>query len=154
MPNQDPEQIARDIIDSALQRSGWVIQDKDKINLNAGIGVVVRYYLTQDGKETDYVMFVDKKPVGVIEAKREEEGVRLTVHETQSEEYASSKLKYLNNDPLPFVYESTGDVTRFTDFRDPKPRSRPVFTFHRPETFSKWLKNEKSLRKSLHDLPH
>ncbi|HUM96353.1 MAG TPA: DEAD/DEAH box helicase family protein [Chitinophagaceae bacterium] len=153
MPNQDPEQIARDIIDSALQRSGWVIQDKDKINLNAGIGVVVRYYLTQDGKETDYVMFVDKKPVGVIEAKREEEGVRLTVHETQSEEYASSKLKYLNNDPLPFVYESTGDVTRFTDFRDPKPRSRPVFTFHRPETFSKWLKNEKSLRKSLHDLP-
>jgi len=153
MPNQDPEQIARDIIDTALQRSGWVIQDKDKINLNASGGVVVRYYLTQDGKETDYVMFVDKKPVGVIEAKREEEAVRLTVHETQSEEYATSKLKYLNNDPLPFVYESTGDITRFTDFRDPKPRSRPVFTFHRPETFRSWLKKEKSLRNSLNDLP-
>lgn len=69
MPNQDPEQIARDIIDTALQRCGWVIQDKDKINLNFSSGVVVRYYLTQDGKETDYVMFVDKKPVGVIEAK-------------------------------------------------------------------------------------
>ena len=135
MPNQDPEQLARDIIDTSLQRCGWVIQDKDKINLNASGGVVVRYYLTQDGKETDYVMFVDKKPVGVIEAKREEEAVRLTVHESQSEEYATSKLKYLNNDPLPFVYESTGDVTRFTDFRDLKPRSRPVFTFHRPETF-------------------
>ncbi|MEW6701292.1 MAG: type I restriction-modification enzyme R subunit C-terminal domain-containing protein, partial [Bacteroidota bacterium] len=120
---------------------------------NASAGIVVRYYLTQDGKETDYVMFVDKKPVGVIEAKREEEGHRLTFHETQSEEYATSKLKYLNNDPLPFVYESTGDVTRFTDFRDPKPRSRPVFTFHRPETFRKWLINGKSLRKSLLDLP-
>lgn len=153
MPNQDPEQLARDIIDTALQRCGWVIQDKDKINLNASAGVVVRYYLTQDGKETDYVMFVDKKPVGVIEAKREEEAVRLTVHESQSEEYATSKLKYLNNDPLPFVYESTGDVTRFTDFRDPKPRSRPVFTFHRPETFRSWLKKEKSLRRSLNDLP-
>ena len=153
MPNQDPEQIARDIIDKQLIACGWVIQDKDKINLNAGIGVVVRYYLTQDGKETDYVMFVDKKPVGVIEAKREEEAVRLTVHESQSEEYATSKLKYLNNDPLPFVYESTGDVTRFTDFRDPKPRSRPVFTFHRPETFRSWLKKEKSLRNSLNDLP-
>ncbi|MDZ4205009.1 MAG: DEAD/DEAH box helicase family protein, partial [Bacteroidales bacterium] len=153
MPNQDPEQIARDIIDKQLLACGWVIQDKDKINLNASIGVVVRYYLTQDGKETDYVIFVDKKPVGVIEAKREEEGVRLTVHETQSEEYATSKLKYLNNDPLPFVYESTGDVTRFTDFRDPKPRSRPVFTFHRPETFRSWLKKEKSLRSSLNDLP-
>jgi len=153
MPNQDPEQIARDIIDTALQRCGWVIQDKDKINLNASSGVVVRYYLTQDGKETDYVMFVDKKPVGVIEAKREETAVRLTVHETQSEQYATSKLKYLNNAPLPFVYESTGDVTRFTDFRDPKPRSRPVFTFHRPETFRSWLKKEKSLRRSLNDLP-
>lgn len=153
MPNQDPEQIARDIIDKQLIACGWVIQDKDKINLNASSGVVVRYYLTQDGKETDYVIFVDKKPVGVIEAKREEEGVRLTVHETQSEEYATSKLKYLNNDPLPFVYESTGDVTRFTDFRDPKPRSRPVFTFHRPETFRLWLKKEKSLRNSLNDLP-
>lgn len=151
--NQNPEQIARDNIDSALTRSSWVIQDKDKINLNAALGVVVRYYLTQDGKETDYVLFVDKKPVGVIEAKREEEGHRLTTVEEQSNEYANSKLKYLNNDPLPFVYESTGDVTRFTDFRDPKPRSRPVFTFHRPETFRTWLKTEKSLRASLLDIP-
>lgn len=153
MVNQDPEQLARDIIDKQLIACGWVIQDKDKINLNAGIGVVVRYYLTQDGKETDYVLFVDKKPVGVIEAKREEEGHRLTMHESQSEQYAQSKLKYLNNDPLPFVYESTGDVTRFTDFRDPKPRSRPVFTFHRPETLRTWLKTEKSLRKSFSDIP-
>ena len=151
--NQDPEQIARDNIDKQLIACGWVIQDKDKINLSVALGVVVRYYLTQDGKETDYVLFIDKKPVGVIEAKREEEGHRLTTVEEQSNEYANSKLKYLNNDPLPFVYESTGDVTRFTDFRDPKPRSRPVFTFHRPETFRAWLKSAKSLRKSLLDIP-
>lgn len=151
--NQDPEQAARDNIDKQLIASGWIIQDRDKINLNASHGVVVRYYLTQEGKETDYVLFIDKKPVGVIEAKREEEGHRMTVHEPQSEQYANSKLKYLNNDPLPFVYESTGDVTRFTDFRDPKPRSRPVFTFHRPETFRTWLKTEKTLRASLLDIP-
>ena len=77
--NQDPEQIARDNIDKQLIACGWVIHDKDKLNLNAGIGVVVRYYLTQDGKETDYVLFVDKKPVGVIEAKREEEGHKLKI---------------------------------------------------------------------------
>lgn len=151
--NQDPEQIARDHIDKELIACGWVIQDKDKINLIVSLGVVVRYYLTQDGKETDYVLFLDKRPVGVIEAKREEEGHRMTLHEPQSELYSKSKLKYLNNDPLPFVYESTGDVTRFTDFRDPKPRSRPVFTFHRPETFRTWLKTEKSLRASLLDIP-
>ena len=151
--NQDPEQIARDEIDKQLIACGWIIQDKDKLNLNQGLGVVVRHYLTQDGKETDYVMFVDKKPVGVIEAKRKEEGVRLTMHEDQSKDYADSKLKYLNNEPLPFVYESTGELTRFTDYRDPKPRSRPVFTFHCPETFREWLKQPKSLRSRLHDLP-
>lgn len=59
----------------------------------------------------------------------------------------------LNNDPLPFVYESTGEVTRFTDYRDPKPRARTVFTFHRPETFVQWLSQEKTLRGRLHDLP-
>ncbi len=37
MSNQHPEQLARDKIDSALQRSGWVIQSKNQINLNAGV---------------------------------------------------------------------------------------------------------------------
>ncbi len=98
-------------------------------------------------------MFVDGKPVGVIEAKKEEEGVHLTIHEDQSKDYANSKLKYLNNDPLPFVYESTGTLTRFTDYRDPKPRSRPVFTFHRPETLQEWLKRINRLRRRLFDIP-
>jgi type I restriction enzyme, R subunit len=152
-PNQDPEQIARDEIDRQLTACGWLLQDKDKLNLHAGAGVAVRYYMTQDGKETDYTLFVDKKPVGIIEAKRVEEGHRLIVVEEQSGDYAQSKLKYLDNDPLPFVYESTGEITRFTDYRDPRPRSRTVFTFHRPETFREWLKKDKPLRDSLRNLP-
>ena len=48
--------------------------------------------------------------------------------------------------------ESTGILTRFTDYRDPKPRSRPVFTFHRPETFKAWRKEGKSLRARLLDI--
>ena len=150
--NQNPEQLARDEIDSALRRSGWVIQPKDKINLPAGVGVAITEYLTDAGP-ADYVLFVDRKPAGLIEAKREEEGVRLTVHEEQTNEYRTSKLKHLNNDPLFFAYESTGELTRFTDFRDPKPRSRPVFSFHRPETFRQWLKEKRSLRDRLQDLP-
>ena len=73
--------------------------------------------------------------------------------EDQSTDYAFSKLKYLNNDPLPFVYESTGEITRFTDYRDPKPRSRNSFTFHRPESIAKWLKEDKTLRSRFTDLP-
>jgi type I restriction enzyme R subunit len=150
--NQNPEQQARDRIDQQLTACGWTIQNKSSVNLHAAIGIAVREYQTDIGP-ADYVLFVDKKPVGLIEAKRKEEGVHLTVHEEQSQAYAESKLKYLNNDPLPFVYESTGEVTRFTDYRDPKPRSRNVFIFHRPETFREWLKEEKTLRGRLHDLP-
>lgn len=61
----------------------------------------------------------------------------------QSFQYAKSKLPLLNNNLLPFVYESTGEITRFTDYRDPKPRFRDVFTFHRLETFLQWIKEEK-----------
>ncbi|TSA21056.1 DEAD/DEAH box helicase [bacterium] len=150
--NQTPEQIARDKIDKQLVACGWAVQSKDQINLAAKIGVAVREYMTDVGP-ADYILFVDKKPVGVVEAKREEEGVKLTSHEDQSSEYARSKLKYLRNEPLPFVYESTGELTRFTDYRDPKPRSRPEFTFHKPETFRDWLKQPKSLRGNLLDLP-
>ena len=152
MPNQTPEQIARDNIDKQLIACGWIIQNKKEINLNAGIGIAIREYQTDTGP-ADYMLFVDKKPVGVIEAKKVEEGFRLTDYEEQSRDYAESKLKYLNNDPLPFVYESTGELTRFTDYHDPKPRSRPTFTFHKPETFSEWQKKEKTLRKRLLDLP-
>jgi type I restriction enzyme R subunit len=149
--NQNPEQIARDQIDQMLTECGWIVQSKTKVNLNAGPGVAVTEYITDAGI-ADYILFVDQKPVGVIEAKKAEEGHRLTLVEEQSEDYAKSKLKYLKNDPLPFVYESTGELTRFRDDRDPKPRSRPVFTFHRPETLGDWVK-AKPLRERLQALP-
>ena len=150
MPNQNPEQIARDNIDKQLTDCGWLIQGIKKVNLHAGIGIAVKEYLTDVGP-ADYVLFVDGKPCGVVEAKKEEEGHKLNVHESQSEGYANAKLKHLNNEPLPFVYISTGEITRFTDFTDPKPRARELFCFHRPETLRDWLKKDKSLRKRLHD---
>jgi type I restriction enzyme R subunit len=152
MANQNPEQIARDYIDRQLLACGWIIQDKKKINLSAGLGVAIREYNTDIGP-ADYVLFVNKIAVGIIEAKREEEGIRLTTVEEQSYQYSQSKLRLLNNDPLPFVYESTGEITRFTDYRDPKPRSRSVFTFHRPETFLQWIKECRTLRARLQDIP-
>lgn len=149
--NQNPEQIARDNIDKQLNACGWIVQSKSRINLSEGLGVAVREYQTVEGP-ADYVLFVDGKPVGIIEAKREEEGHKLTVHEEQAENYAAAKLKYLNNEKLPFAYVSTGETTKFTDFRDPKPRARVVFSFHRPKTIQEWLKKPKSLRTSLLDL--
>lgn len=151
MTNQNPEQIARDTIDKQLIASGWIIQDKKKFNLAAGLGIAIKEYVTDVGP-ADYVLFVDKTPVGIIEAKRAEIGT-LTVAEDQAEGYAKAKLRLLNNAPLPFVYLSNGEIIKFTDFRDPKPRARNVFTFHRPETLLNWHKETKSLRGRLHDLP-
>ena len=146
IPNQNPEQIARDHIDKQLTDYGCIIQGIKLVNLHVGIGVAVKEYRTDVGP-ADYVLFVDGKPCGVIEAKREEEGHKLNEHEDQTEGYALAKLKLQNNEPLPYVYISTGEVTRFIDFTDPKPRARDVFSFHRPETLRDWRKKDKSLRK-------
>lgn len=167
-PNQNPEQIARDAVDAQLRAAGWAVQDRDAINFRAEQGQAVREYSTDTGP-ADYVLFVDGKPVGVIEAKKETLGHAITTVEEQTAEYASAKLRYIQSTgvPLPFLYEATGVLTRFTDQRDPKPRSREVFSFHRPETLRAWLTTTapvqpasgpnlapgRSLRARLHDLP-
>jgi len=150
--NQNPEQFARDKIDADLIRCGWVIQNKSKINLNAGLGVAIREYQTDVGP-ADYVLFVDKKPVAILEAKRMEEGHRLTMHESQTEGYASAKLKFITEHKILFGYESNGELIHFTDFRDPKPRARNLFAFYRPETLLEWSKQDKSLRTRIQDIP-
>ena len=151
--NQNPEQAARDRIDVMLAASGWIVQDKKAIDFNAGPGIAVREYLTDIGP-ADYVLFVDQAAVGVIEAKREELGQNITTVEDQTADYAHAKLKWIkDHQPLPFLYESTGEITRFTDARDPRPRSREVFSFHRPETMRAWLEAGPSLRARLAALP-
>ncbi len=151
--NQTPEQKARDNIDAMLEQAGWKVQDKKKIDFNTGPGIAVREYDTDVGP-TDYALFVDKQAVGVIEAKPEVWGQKITTAEEQSHGYAAAAFKWVkNNAPLPFVYESTDVITRFTDGHDPRPRSREVFTFHRPECMREWLTKPATLRGRLHSLP-
>ena len=151
--NRTPEQQARDNIDLMLGQAGWKVQSKKKIDFSAGFGIAVREYQTDVGP-ADYVLFIDKKPVGVVEAKPEEWGQKITTVEEQSAGYAAAKLKWVNKkEPLPFVYESTGVLTRFTDTRDPRPRSREIFNFPRPETTQEWHTQPASLRARLQELP-
>lgn len=151
--NQHPEQRARDRIDYLLTAAGWQVQARETMNVFAALGVAVREVQTTEGP-ADYVLFVDGNPVGVIEAKKEDEGFRLTIHEDQTDRYRTSSIKLLDsNTPLRFGYESTGELTRFTDHSDPKPRSRPVFAFPKPETLHRWVAEQKTLRARLHDIP-
>ena len=144
-----PESKARQIIDQKLADSGWIVQDMQELNLGAGPGVAVREYPTDSGPP-DYVLFVDREPVGVIEAKRDEAGQNLTVHEAQTERYASAILKWRSNQQsLRFLYESTGQIIHFTDGRDPAPRARELFHFFQPQTLAAWVAESATLRQRL-----
>jgi type I restriction enzyme R subunit len=137
----DPEQLARQEIDALLGPCGWVVQDRNAVNLSASRGVAVRE-LTFKGGEPDYTLFVDSKAIGTIEAKPA--GHSLTGVEEQSEKYVKGVPFRMAawRSPLPFSYESTGTETRYTSRLDPVPRSRNVFAFHRPETLLKWVEDE------------
>ena len=120
------------------------MQSRHEVNLAAGSGVIVREFpLTGGLGYADYMLFIDGKPVGALEAKPEGYPVRSV--ETQADKYTSG-LKYDLNPPvkpLPFRYVSTGSETIFWNYLDPYPRSREIFQFHRPETLREWLAAEK-----------
>jgi type I restriction enzyme R subunit len=133
------ERQAREEIDRRLTAAGWSISDANRVNLSASRGVAVREFPLPGHGAADYLLYVDGKAAGVIEAKKE--GTTLTGVETQSAKYNHGLPKDLPawDRPLPFAYESTGIETRFTNALNPTPRSRPVFAFHKPETLAEWL---------------
>lgn len=138
--NVTPEAAARVEIDRQLEQSGWVIHDPDAMNIYAARGVAVREVKLKKGHgKVDYLLFIDGKAVGVLEAKKE--GFPLTGVEHQAKQYSAGLPDELDVPyrPLPFAYLSTGVVTKFSNGFDPHPRSRRVFQFHRPETLAEWL---------------
>ncbi|MGX1367666.1 type I restriction enzyme R subunit [Streptomyces canus] len=134
---------ARKKIDAMLTKAGWLIQNKAEANPLAGQGVAVEEFTLATGR-ADYVLYVDGKIVGVIEAKRE--GTPLAGALAQNERYAAGVLKehamavWRREEPFAFRYVSTGTETYFLNRVDPDARSREVFAFHRPETIAAWMK--------------
>ena len=144
-----PETKARQHIDQKLEQAGWVVQDMKQLNLGAAPGVAVREYPTDSGP-ADYVLFVNRNAVGVIEAKRDSAGENLTVTEAQTARYANATLKWRKDSaPLRFLFEATGQIIRFTDGADPAPRSREIFHFFQPQTLAAWLAQANTLRRRL-----
>ena len=147
-----PEDVAREKIDQMLKDSGWIIQDYEDLDLSVGYGVAIREYPFSK-EASDYALFVNKVPVGVVEAKPE--GWTLCGVTNQSDKYIENlHQKFPNYSLKPsFSYESTGVETLFVNRSDPKYRSRNVFTFHRPEMLDEWFNEDTTLRAKLKKLP-
>ncbi len=153
MPDLTPEQLARRQIDAQLAACGWVVQDYRQFNPSAGRGIALREAPLKSGT-CDYLLLVDRKAVGVAEAKKQ--GTLLSGVAEQSGHYAENLPDFIQSitpGALPFLYESTGVETFFRDERDPEPRSRRVFSFHRPETLAAWLAEPATLRARLAAMP-
>jgi type I restriction enzyme R subunit len=156
-----PEARARIEIDRMLAAAGWAVQDYRHVNLAASRGVAVREFpMRPPHGRADYLLFLDGRPVGIVEAKKE--GETLTGVEWQSAKYVDGlpdELEPAIEGGLPFVYESTGTETRFTNRLDPDYASRAVFSFHRPETTAGWLDELRrhptapTLRHRLREMP-
>lgn len=146
------EQKARQKIDRLLADSGWIVQDRAAMNISAGPGAAVREFSLESGP-VDYLLYADGKVIGVVEAKPQ--GHTLTGVEIQSAKYTSglpAKLPHYRL-PLPFAYESTGSETQFTNSLEPDARSRPVFTFHRPEELIRLVNLSTQVRQNLRHMP-
>ncbi|MBI2927887.1 MAG: DEAD/DEAH box helicase family protein [Verrucomicrobia bacterium] len=150
---ETPEQRARQKIDAMLVAAGWVVQDYRSFNPTAARGVALREVPLKSGR-CDYLLLVDRKALGVAEAKKE--GTTLSTVADQSGHYGENLPDFIQAiapGTLPFLYESTGVETFFRDERDPEPRSRRVFTFHRPETLAAWAAEPDTLRRRLARMP-
>ena len=147
-----PEERARFRIDQQLLASGWVLQNKDEFNRHAAFGVAVREFALLNG-EADYLLFVDGKAIGVLEAKPV--GTTLSGVAEQTKKYLEGVPPHLakHSANLPFGFESTGQETFLIDTRDPNARSRRIFQIHRPETLLEWVRQPNTLRSRLSQLP-
>jgi type I restriction enzyme R subunit len=147
--NLTPEERARVLIDEQLTQAGWVVQDRKKIDLVNHVGVAVRETILKNvAGRADYLLYLNRKIVGVIEAKPS--GVTLTEVQWQSHRYSKgldseqSKVAVLHREELPFIYEASGTETHYTNLYDPEPRARHIFNFQKPDTLARIIRDSEN----------
>ena len=143
--NLTPEERARVLIDEQLTQAGWVVQDRKDIDLVNHVGVAVRETVLKNvAGRADYLLYINRKIVGVIEAKPS--GVTLTEVQWQSHRYSKgldedqTRIAVLHREELPFIYEASGTETHYTNLYDPEPRARHIFNFQKPETLARFIR--------------
>lgn len=108
-----PEEKARVKIDKQLNNAGWDIVDRKDYLPN--YAMAVKEALMQGGKESDYLLFVDNKAIGVVEAKKESDSLGPKVA-SQAEHYAKTPQNWYGlwfQGLIPLVYLANGNKIYF-----------------------------------------
>lgn len=151
-----PEAAARKQIDRQLTAAGWTVVEPGSSVASEPTAICE---LSGDTGRADYVLYLDGKACGIIEAKRSDHSLQGV--QEQSASYAAFRMwsdpATCWQNPLPFRFEANGKQTQFTDSRDPEPRARNVFHFPSPERLRSLLTKaegeQDTLRRRLTALP-
>lgn len=148
-----PEEQARVKIDEMLRRAGWDIVKRDEYSQRFN-ACAIEEALMVGNKEADYLLVLDGKAIGVLEAKRKESSLGNKV----SDQVASYSAKVPNwtqtwMKPLPFLFKSNGDDLLFCDQRDVAVGEEPEFTSLNKMKTPKELAVEADLKSEFAKMP-
>lgn len=135
-----PEQIAREKIDRMFAESGWAVVDRDHYSPEIS-AVAIEEGLMKGNCEADYLLFINGRAVGVLEAKRQEIDVTSSIVTDQAEHYAKSVPDWCRAwlNPLPLAYVSNGKELYYRDLRDPDGSYIPLKKIHSPKEITRML---------------
>lgn len=135
-----PEEKARVKIDRMFAAAGWQVVDRDEYEPTMS-AVAVREGLLKGNLEADYLMIINGKACGVLEAKREEVNVYSDVVSEQVATYAKRIPDYYQawQNPLPFLYKSNAKVVDFQDYRKSSIEWEEINRIHTPKEIADML---------------
>src|SRR5437660_1167332 len=142
------EMIRLDLIMEQLKQTGWTLYQFSDQEL-------LHYFTDRDRSEgiavtsnlessNGYFLFVAGRPIGTLATTTvlksfPEEPTTTEALISVMQSLLNISISHTGYNILPFTYEITNTTIRFTNYLEPEPQSRRVFTFHRPETLARWL---------------
>ena len=128
-----PEERARKKIDALLKRAGWQVVSREEYSPGMS-AVAVEEGLLKGNLEADYLLFLEGKAIGVLEAKKEST-VLSDVVANQAENYTRQLLPMYQywEKPLPFIYLSNGKELLFRNLKEPGGKYQKLDAMHSPK---------------------
>ena len=135
-----PEEKARKVIDKLFAASGWQVVDRESYAPTISAAAIEEGLLNHN-MEADYLLFINGKAVGVLEAKKEDVDVSADWVKAQAEKYVNNVpgLYQTISKPLPIIYLSNGKQVLFKDYRNPDSEYQELGRIHTPKEISKML---------------